>query len=70
MLLDVGWLERLTTTPLLPPTAPRKPAQGVELEEIRKPGERYGNLALSMANAMVEMSKAMYMPMHKFEGDP
>ncbi|AES68651.1 hypothetical protein MTR_3g011180 [Medicago truncatula] len=36
-----------------------KSPQGVELEEVRKPRERYDNLALSMANAMVEMSKAI-----------
>jgi len=56
-----------TGTPLAPHVVPRRHQQGVEKQQ---PCERYDKLTLRMANAIVDRSKAMYVPMNQFEGDP
>ena len=38
--------------------------------EQQQPCERYDKLALRMANAIVDISKAMYILTNQFEGDP
>ncbi|KEH21793.1 hypothetical protein MTR_7g018040 [Medicago truncatula] len=46
---------------------PRRHHQGVEQQQ---PYERYDKLTLRMPNAIVDRSKAIYVPMNQFEGDP
>ncbi|AES60614.1 hypothetical protein MtrunA17_Chr1g0174091 [Medicago truncatula] len=56
-----------TGTPWAPHLVPRRHQQGVEQHQ---PCERYDKLALRMAISIVDMSKATYVPMNQFEGDP
>jgi len=68
--MDLGWFKKLSNTPLTPQLAPRIPPQEAKQKEIPQPCERYNKLELTMASAMVDISKSMHFSMNQFEDDP
>lgn len=65
--MDEKWLEKLTNTPLAPPEAPRQSQKRMESETANEQQAKFDNLTLQLANAVVDMSKALCFPMHQFK---